>query len=100
MRGWSITAGYDYTRIDARANRFTYNQTYAVPVGAPIDSPDDETDMVTDTRHGFHILVGERWIFDGKLTIDLRMGLNSVYKREIDVASKDPMARRNYDSFN
>lgn len=99
MRGWSLTAGYDYIRIDAKANRYTDGPADTLPVGAPIDAPQDETDMVTDIRHGFHIGLGQRWLIASRLTISLQLTLNTMSKRIVSVTSKDPKAEASYEAL-
>ena len=98
MRGWFVTAGYEYARIDSKANRYTEGPGDAVPVGAPIDVPDDETDLVTDIRHGVRLAFGERWVFANKYTTSLELSLHRMTRREVSVTSKDSLARADYDA--
>ncbi len=98
MRGWFVTTGYEYARIDSKANRYTEGPGIGVPVGAPLDTPDDETDLVTDIRHGVRVAFGERWLFANKFTTSLELSFHKMTRREVSVTSKDPLARADYDA--
>ncbi len=98
MRGWYVTLGYEYARIDSKSNRYTEGPGDAVPVGAPLDKPDDETDLVTDIRHGVRFAFGERWVFANKYTTSLELSFHRMTRREVSVTSKDSLARADYDA--
>jgi hypothetical protein len=102
MRGWFLRGGYSYTRINSRANRYTEEggEGDALPANILGSSPEDETDLVTDIRHGAVLAFGNRWAFlDQSLTVNLGTSVTANFKRDVSVDSKDPNARKDYDTL-
>lgn len=102
MRGYFLRAGYSYLRINSRANRFTESsgEGDAVPINIGITNPDDDTDLVTDIRHGVMAAFGNRWLFMNQhLSVSLGASMTATFKRSVDVDSKDPNARADYDQI-
>jgi len=102
MRGWYVRTGYSYLRINSRANRYTEvsDDNDAIPFGIPVGRPDDNTDLVTDIRHGGMVGFGNRWLFaKQKLSVTLGASFTGNFKRSVDVDSKDPNARADYDAL-
>jgi hypothetical protein len=101
MRGWYFKAGYSWTRINSRANRFTESMT-GVPTLAPVgvdDQPNDETDLITDVRHGASAAFGNRWVIKDKLMASIGASVTHNFRRVLTVDSKDQMARSDYESM-
>lgn len=102
MRSWYLRAGYSYLRINSRANRYTESSdgNDAVPVNIFSQDPGDETDLVVDTRHGVMAGFGNRWLFmDQRVSVTLGTSVTVNFKRSVDVDSKDPNARADYDAI-
>lgn len=103
MRGWYVKTGYNFVRIDSRANRYTEvvsESGDAIPTGVFADSPDDETDLITDERHGAMFGFGNRWLFAGEsMTLTMGASFTSNFRREVAVDSKDSQARADYDDM-
>lgn len=102
MRGWFVKAGYSYTRINSRANRYdeTGGEGDALPAILPASNPDDDTDLVTDLRHGVDYGFGNRWLmFDQKVSVNVGATFTSNFRRSVTVDSKDPDARADYEDM-
>jgi hypothetical protein len=102
MRGWYVRAGYSYLRVNSRANRYTEvsDENDAIPFGIPVGAPDDDTDLVTDIRHGGMVGFGNRWLFvNQKLSISIGASYTGNFKRSVDIDSKDPDSRKDYDTI-
>lgn len=102
MRGWFLKAGYAYTRVNSRANRYTETAGVgdAVPTNQKLTSPDDETDLITDLRHSIVAGFGNRWMFmDNHVTVNLGLTGQALLKRVVTVDSKDPQARADYEDM-
>jgi hypothetical protein len=68
------------------------------PNAATASLADDETDMVTDIRHGFIAGFGNRWLlFDQTLTINLGASITTNFKRTLEIDSKNPNAKTDYE---
>jgi hypothetical protein len=101
MRGWFMKAGYSYTRINSRANRYTEDGGTgdALPAGI-LGSPDDETDLVTDIRHGGMVGFGNRWLmYEQRISVTLGASFTQNFKRSITVESKDTNALADYENL-
>jgi hypothetical protein len=101
MRGYYLKTGYSYTRIDSRANRITERTGAgdAIPFGAGFtEKPDDETDLVSDIRHGVVLGFGNRWLnMNQRLSVTLGASFTADFKRDLNVESRDPDAKRDYE---
>lgn len=102
MRGWYVKAGYSFTSIVSRANRFpaTIGAGTTRPGVIPGSSPDTETQVVTDRRHGVVLGAGVRWMFfDQTLTLAVGTSITSNFKRSVGIEGHDPNARADYDDM-
>lgn len=102
MRGWYVKSGYSYTRINSRANRYDESggEGDAIPAVIPSSQPSDDTDLVTDLRHGAVFGFGNRWLlFSQSLTVNLGASFTADFKRTVNVDSKDPDARADYEDM-
>lgn len=102
MRGWWLKAGYSYTRINSRANRYNEEggEGDAVPIVIPGTTPNDDTDYVTDLRHGVDFGFGNRWLLlEQSLSVNIGATFTSNFKRTVNVDSKDRNARADYEDM-
>ncbi len=103
MRGWFLKAGYSYTRVNSRGNRYEEGAggpNDATPANFIVGSPSDETSLVTDIRHGVATGFGNRWlVWDQKIAITLGTSITLNFKRTVAVDTKDPNARKDYDEM-
>lgn len=92
MRGWYVKAGYSYTRITSKANRYT-DQT----INLQDYDPMSQSDYITDTRHGAVLGLGERWTFiDQHCSVTLGSSITAIFKRTIDHDGNNPDAVDDY----
>lgn len=101
MRGWYFKMGYNWTRIDSRANRYTETlgsgQTLAS--ADALDQPGDETDLITDIRHGISTAFGNRWYVKDGFMASIGASITHNFRRTVSIDSKDPMAKADYESL-
>ena len=95
MRGWYVKAGYNYTRVNSRANRF-----HGWEVSLKEQDPMESTDLVTDVRHGAMVGFGERWLFaDYHCSVTIGLSYSANFRRDVSVQGKDPDARSDYNAM-
>lgn len=99
MRGWYVKAGYSYTKISSRANRFTESVDSQNLATTQDDSPMDETDLIADTRHGVSLGAGSRWFLYERVTASIGASITGNFRRTVDVDSRDPQARADYEDL-
>lgn len=99
MRGWYLKAGYSYTKVNSRANRYTETIDSTSLTTTKTDNPMDETDLIADTRHGLNLGAGSRWFLYERVTASIGASLTQNFKRSVDVDSKDPQAVADYEDL-
>ena len=102
MRGWYTRLSYDYVKVNSRANRYTesLDSANALPVDFSGDVPLDETDLITDSRHGLSLGIGNRWLISNqKVSVSVGAGISHYIRRSVMVDSKDPQAVSDYEDM-
>ena len=102
MRGWYTRLSYDYVKVNSRANRYTEStdSANALPVDLSGDVPLDETDLITDSRHGLSLGIGNRWLISNqKVSVSVGAGISHYLRRNVTVDSKDPQAVADYEDM-
>ena len=66
---------------------------------ATSDNPNDETDLINDMRHGVSASFGNRWMITDKVIATIGASLTHNFRRIVNVDSKDPMARLDYEAL-
>ncbi|MEZ4741473.1 MAG: hypothetical protein R3B45_03360 [Bdellovibrionota bacterium] len=90
MRGWFVRAGYSYTKVNSKANRF-YESQYG------LDNAENVQSIVTDYRHGIYGSFGQRWHFwDHKASLTIGISYTHNFKRDINTESIDEDAEKDY----
>ena len=102
MRGWYTRLSYDYVKVNSRANRYTeqVDSANALPVDFSGDVPLDETDLITDSRHGLSLGIGNRWLIGNqKISVSIGAGISHYLRRSVTVDSNDPQAVSDYEDM-
>jgi len=108
MSGYYVETAYNWTDILSRSKRSIEiddptGEDNALPAGIQkmfLSAENEDTDIISDSRHGVSLGVGERWMWArDRISFTVGASWTFNFKRSISHEGKDPDARADYDDL-